>query len=338
MVKIDFVLPWVDGSDKEWLALKRKYEGAPSSGDAMANADIHYRDYGLLRYWFRAVERFAPWVNRVFFVTCGQRPEWLNPECPRLRLVDHKEYIPAEYLPTFHSNTIELNLHRLPDLSEHFVLFNDDIFLLREVEPDFFFKGGKPVLDCNLGIPDWLGCSNTSHMVLNNCGILKRSLDVEALIWKNIFKFMDVRSLGFARAAKNLASIAVNRTYIPGTFGHLACSHLKSTFEEIWQVQPRIMEKTSQSRFRTDCCVNHWLALAWNMVSGRFAPANNRRLGKFISLGEDTLDCACATIKNQSAPVICINDKASDSDLNLCFSRLSAAFEKILPEKCSFEK
>jgi hypothetical protein len=59
------------------------------------------------------VEKYAPWVNRVFFITCGQCPPWLNRNHPKLRLVDHKDFIPLEYLPTFNSMTIELNLHRI---------------------------------------------------------------------------------------------------------------------------------------------------------------------------------------------------------------------------------
>ena len=55
---IDFVLMWVDGSDPEWRALKDRYDterkrAAP--GDADANGECRYRDYGMLRYWFRAV-------------------------------------------------------------------------------------------------------------------------------------------------------------------------------------------------------------------------------------------------------------------------------------------
>ena len=97
--KIDFVLPWVDGADPKWLAEKRKWEGAGAAmarGDEDANADCRYRDCGLLKYWFRAVEKFAPWVNRVFFVTCGQKPDWLDESNPKLRLVNHADYIPAD--------------------------------------------------------------------------------------------------------------------------------------------------------------------------------------------------------------------------------------------------
>ena len=341
MDRIDFVLPWVDGGDDAWQEEKRRYENsgeAMARGDADANADCRYRDSGLLRYWFRAVERFAPWVGRVFFVTCGQKPGWLDERHPKLRLVSHCDYIPQDWLPTFHSNAIELNLHRIADLSERFVLFNDDVFLLRPARPEFFFRKGLPVIPCDLGIPRWLGCSNTSRIAINNSGVLKLSLDVERLVWKNMPKFASVRSLGLSRAAKNLASFAVNRVFIPGTFGHIAQPHLKATLKEIWERQPGVLERTSRSRFRTDDCVNHWLASAWDMVSGRFHPANEKRVGAFMTLNDDSLADACDAIRRQAAPQICLNDKGSNADPERCFGEVAKAFEAILPEKSSFER
>lgn len=340
MDAIDFVLPWVDGSDKEWIALKRQYEGAKTnaSSDREANSSSRYRDYGLLKYWFRGVERFAPWVNRVFFVTCGQKPDWLDESNPKLRLVNHKDYIPSDYLPTFQSNTIELNLHRIADLSERFVLFNDDTFLLRPVKPEFFFRKGLPVIPCDLGIPNWIGNSNISRIVINNCGTLKWSLDVNHLIWKNIRKYTNIRELGFERAAKNFISFAVNRTYIPGTFGHLPSDHLKSTFDEIWKTNSKTMEKTSRNRFRSDDSVNHWLASAWDMVSGRFYPANEKRRGVFITVDEDNLAGLSNIIRRQSFPQICLNDNKSIPEVDQCIQEIIRAFDSLLPEKSSFEK
>ncbi|MBQ4200637.1 MAG: Stealth CR1 domain-containing protein [Kiritimatiellae bacterium] len=343
MEKIDFVVTWVDGGDSEWLAEKRKYLDAASSATSSlaggeANADCRYRDCGLLKYWFRSVERFAPWVNRVFFVTCGQKPAWLDESNPKLRLVDHREYIPAECLPTFHSNTIELNLHRIPDLSERFVLFNDDMFLLKPVAPGFYFRKGLPVIPCDLGIPRWIGSSNISRIAINNSGVLKLGLDVERLVWRNILKFADVRTLGVARAVKNVLSFAVNRVYIAGTFGHLSQAHLKSTFAEVWRVQPRALERTSRSRFRTDDSVNHWLMSAWDMVSGRFFPVNEKRKGEFIVLTEDTVASACDAIRRREYPEICLNDKGTNADPERCFAEVARAFDAILPEKSSFER
>ena len=117
--KIDFVITWVDDSDLEWREEKAKFSGEDTR-------ESKYRDWGLLKYWFRGVEKFAPWVNRVHFVTYGHIPEWLNTECPKLNIVKHDDFIPKEYLPTFSSHTIELNLHRIPGLMEHFSYFNDD--------------------------------------------------------------------------------------------------------------------------------------------------------------------------------------------------------------------
>lgn len=338
--RIDFVLPWVDGSDPYWLAWKRNFEvdDGELSPDVNSNGDCRYRDMGLLRYWFRGVERFAPWVNRVFFVTCGQKPDWLDESHPKLRLVDHHDYIPNDYLPTFQAFTIELNLHRLPDLSETFVLFNDDMFLLRPCAPREFFRGGRPVLPCDLGIPNWLGPSHASRIVLNNYGILKRSMDVNRLAWKNILKYTDVLSLGAVRAVKNLLSLAVNRTVFQGCFGHLALPHLKSTLAEVWQAHPETMERTCRHRFRNDDAVNQWLLSSWELVTGKFSPGNEKRMGGYIAVCEDNLALACTSIRRQKWPQVCLNDGGTASDPGHCFEVLADAFEAILPEKSSFEK
>ena len=138
---IDFVVLWVDGSDPAWQAEKAKYQGKALDDSNSAN---RFRDWGLLPYWFRAVERFAPWVRKIHFVTCGQVPEFLNTEHPKLHLVKHSDFMPPEALPTFSSHAIEMNIHRIPGLAEHFVYFNDDMFLIRAVKQENFFRDGLP--------------------------------------------------------------------------------------------------------------------------------------------------------------------------------------------------
>ena len=54
---------------------------------------------------------------------------WLNDNHPKLHIVNHRDYIPEECLPTFGPNPLMLNLHRIPGLSDRFVLFNDDTFV-----------------------------------------------------------------------------------------------------------------------------------------------------------------------------------------------------------------
>ena len=113
MEKIDFVISWVDGNDKEWQKEREKYI-VENNND---NSDVRYRNWDNLKYWFRGVEKFAPFVNKIYFITYGHLPEWLNVNNPKLVIVNHKDYIPEKYLPTFNSHTIELNLHRIKGLS-----------------------------------------------------------------------------------------------------------------------------------------------------------------------------------------------------------------------------
>ena len=138
--KIDVVIPWVDGNDPVWQQLKDQYSEVKSAD----KSDSRYRDWDNLQYIFRGIDKFWPWVNRVFLITCGQKPQWLNVNCEKLRLVNHSDYIPKEYLPTFNSNTIELNLHRIEELSEHFIYLNDDFFPIRPLKPTDFFRHGLP--------------------------------------------------------------------------------------------------------------------------------------------------------------------------------------------------
>ena len=139
--KVDFIITWVDGNDPIWQAEKAKYQGL-STGDIR---NVRYREWDILRYWFRSIEKFAPWVNKVFFVTYGHLPEWLDTTNPKLVIVNHSDYIPQKWLPTFSSRPIDMNFHRIKELSEHFVYFNDDMFLLQPVTVEDFFRNGMPV-------------------------------------------------------------------------------------------------------------------------------------------------------------------------------------------------
>jgi hypothetical protein len=68
-------------------------------------------------------------------------------EHPLISIVDHRDIVPAEFLPTFNSVTLELFIHRIPNLSEHFVYANDDMFVGSPLPPNFFFNAsGNPIV------------------------------------------------------------------------------------------------------------------------------------------------------------------------------------------------
>ena len=85
--KIDFVITWVDPSDPEWQKEKSKYESGSPEADIR---ELRYRDWGCLKYIFRGIEKYAPWVNKVFFITCNQIPTWLNTDYKKLYYIIYK--------------------------------------------------------------------------------------------------------------------------------------------------------------------------------------------------------------------------------------------------------
>lgn len=338
--KIDFVVTWVDDNDAEWLAEKHKWERLERS-DAVAgdaNADFHYRDNGWMRYWFRSVERFAPWVNKIHFVTCGQKPDWLVEDHPKLHLVNHEDFMPSRYLPTFCSRSIELNAHRIAGLSDHFVLFNDDVFLLQPVTPEFFFKGGNPVLISNLRYPDNLDANNIGRVVCNDYFIINSVFDIGKSIWTHRGKWFNGFAIGHRRALHNFFCFLANRTLPVGFYGHLSLPHLKSTFEEVWESYPDLMDNTCLHKFRTDDQINQYLLCAWNQAKGLFSPTYATSRGICVTAKVNATGWICEVIRKQSAPQICINDSDLNSDSMRFTQSIADAFETLFPEKSGFEK
>ena len=142
---IDVVYTWVDGDDREWQAERNKYAILYQSylNKIDSNTLNRYRNRDELKYSLRSVHQYASFVRHIFIVTNGQRPAWLK-EHPKITVVTHEEIFKNKSdLPTFNSHAIEANLHRIPNLSEKFIYFNDDIFLDREVRlNDFFSQAG----------------------------------------------------------------------------------------------------------------------------------------------------------------------------------------------------
>lgn len=143
---IDIVYTWVDGADPDWQAdFRAAAAEAGRTLDDPALDPARYTTRDELRYSMRSVWAFAGWARRIFIVTSGQVPTWLV-EDERVTVVPHSEILPADVLPTFNSHAIESSLHRIDGLSEHFIYFNDDVFLGTTVRPETFFTGnGLPL-------------------------------------------------------------------------------------------------------------------------------------------------------------------------------------------------
>lgn len=147
--EIDLVYTWVDGSDPAWITRHNAITGKTDNNSG-GNCKGRYANNDELKYSLRSIEKYAPWIRRIFIVTDAQIPEWLNTDNPKIRIVDHKEIMPSESLPCFNSQVIEHCLYRIPGLSEKFLYANDDMFINRPVAPETFFASdGFPIIRMN---------------------------------------------------------------------------------------------------------------------------------------------------------------------------------------------
>lgn len=135
-MRVDVVIPWVDGSDPVWRARRNQY--ASELTDSTGNAEQHFRDNGELRYLLRSIEKYWPFSGDIILVTAGQTPDFIDPDSG-IRVVHHQDILEKQFLPTFSSRAVMSALHRIENLSERFVVFSDDIFLCREATMEDFF-------------------------------------------------------------------------------------------------------------------------------------------------------------------------------------------------------
>lgn len=324
---MDFVQLWVNNNDVEWQNEFNSYANI-NGGD---KRNVRYRDWENLKYWFRGIEKFAPWVERVHLVTCGHYPDWLNLNCPKLNFVKHSDFIPSVWLPTFNVNTIELNLHRIEGLAEDFVYFNDDLFLIDKVAPKRFFKKGFP---CDMAALNPVEADQLGHIVLNDLEIINKYFDLHHTIKKYIGKWFNIHN-----GLNNLRTLALlpwNRfTGIQNP--HFPNAFKKSVFQEVWNREKDVLEKTCCSRFREIHNVNQYLFRYWQLVSGTFTPINVLKDSRYFLLEDSNVETISHFIKKQSKSIICLND-GELSDFEWAKKVINGAFEVILPEKSIFEK
>ena len=326
---IDIVLCWVDNNDPQWQFEYCKYSNLTTD----FSNNVRFRDWDNLRYLFRGIEKFAPWVNKVHFITCGHKPEWLNLNAPKLNFIKHSDYIPERFLPTFNSHTIELNYHRIKDLSDKFIYFNDDTFLINDVAKERFFVNDLPcdIAESNAITP----CNgNIYHILCNNINLINRYFSKRDVISKNMNKWF---SLEYIKSWYRTIVLLPWNNFTGFVDPHLPNSYLKSTFEKLWMLEPEVLEQTCSSRFRDNTNVNQYLMRYWRLCSGEFVPYNVYKDSAFIPICDANVAMISDIIANQKKSIVCLND-TNDVDFNKAKKMINKSFDRILPEKCSFEK
>ena len=246
---IDVVYTWVDDTDPTWRhAYDEALRSLPSeSAHALAANASRYRNRDEIRYSMRSLALHAPWVRRIFLVTCGHVPPWLDTADERIRLVRHDEILDSSCLPTFNSHAIESALHRIPGIAERYLYCNDDFFFGRPVAPSIFF------------LADGTPCCFPDEMApIPDGPPTERDAPVDAAA-KNVRDVVEAR-FGARPATK---------------MRHAPYPQLKSLLMEIEHELAGELARTAASRFRSidDLSVASCLSHHYGLATGRAVTA-----------------------------------------------------------------
>lgn len=329
--KIDIVYLWVDGSDKKWRETRNAWYKKIYKKDLPNSNESLYRDNGELKYSLRSVAECADWVNHIYIITgFNQVPKWLNTKNKKITIVPHEQIMSKDALPTFNSNSIEKCIPNIPNLSEKFILMNDDTFFNKKIKPSFFFDNHNRAIvlynkhkDMQRDIEKWRNSVDTyTHNII-----------LSAIKIKEIF-------------GKDLLGIRPSHGIDP---------YLKSSIIEC-KNHPKIkkeIEKQIKEKFRTRDSFQRWIFNLYGYATGktilkkaRGYKSGRHKISNFIyntlhwhAVCNSPVFCFDTKESKESikhAPIFCINDSPDNNDKilqnNLEF--LSTRF----PNKSQFEK
>lgn len=292
---MDIVITYVDGNDPVWQQDYQKYTNVPVM-------EKRFRDWGTLKYLLRGIEVYMPFIRNVYLVVShpSQVPSWADTE--NLKVVLHSDIIPADYLPTFNCNPIEMHLHRIEGLDEEYLYFNDDLYPLAPCKPEDFFRDSKGVLKFSR---HWIVSGMYKHICKNSDSAARKALGMP-------------RSCRFIRPQ------------------HTCTAMLKSQCEELYaKLEPEIL--ASLTRTRTADNLNQYLFLDYQYYKGLMI--DEKISNKHFSVALASPDKLYDYILNPSRNLMCVNDvNLKENRYEALRDAMHRAFEKKFPSKSRFEK
>ncbi len=321
---IDIVYMWVDGNDPQWITKRNNYIDVPKQTTDACMTDARWVENDELRYSLRSVELYAPWINRIYIVTDNQVPQWLNTDHPKVQIVDHSEILDKEALPVFNSHAIESCIYKIPGLSEHFILGNDDTLFAKAVLPQHFFTAdGAPIVRLK-------GSRFNRRKAAKRCNYNRVLLHMQ-----------------------DIAYSKWNRKIYHAPH-HNFDAYRVSDFKACVDLMPQEWRNTSYSRFRQDsdmqrCLVNYYVIATGKGVLRKVGRYNNIKgiyntIKAFCS-GRYAADSRCIPVHNidfqkildkYNPLMFCMNDGEYTTDV--ARKRMVELLNTMFPNKSQYEK
>lgn len=299
---VDVVYTWVNKDDPTWIALWNKtFPGKPINNDRYASKNE-------LQHSLRALCKYMPWFDKVHIVSNCAKPPWMK-DHPRLNWVSHEELFPdGTVLPTFNSHAIEACLHRIPNLNEHFIYVNDDVFVTRPCSYyDFFDKTGRTVA------------------YLEPHGMV-----FDANLFDATREFLAPAINSYRLIAASVPSWRATRLH-----AHTPFALKKSILEEIETLIPKELATTRAARMRSADDINlpsffyHHYALA----TGRAIEGNAR----YMIVRPNNIEKLVRGTGIREFKFLCFNDGGGSADNSKYVQSYKILISRTFPKRSGFE-
>ncbi|MFG2791949.1 stealth family protein [Streptomyces sp. NPDC048419] len=278
---VDVVYTWVDGEEPEMRAKRARFQdrGTAEILDKETNAS-RYTSHDELKYSLRSLAMYADFVRHIYIVTDGQKPHWLDDRAEGITVVDHRDIFPPDVLPVFNSHAIETRLHHIEGLSDHYLYFNDDVFVGRRVTAEHFFHGSGlmkvPVSPLKIGI----GKPHAEETATNSAS-------------KNVRRLLMEK---FGRMTTN-------------NFMHTPLPQQRETLQTLEELFDEDIRRTTASRFRSpqDIALTAPLLYQYALMTGRGVPGSFSF--RYVNISRPDAEARLDDLRrNRRFDFFCLND------------------------------
>ena len=308
---IDFVLPYVNNYDPIWQTNYKKYciaSGNKNRLDAISGE--RYRDFGWLVYLFRGIDKYMPFIRKVYFIVSNieQVPTWIDQE--KVQVVLHKDFIPEQYLPTYNSTTIEMFIPDIKGLSEHFIYGNDDIFpMAPTTAEDYFTEDGNPKI---------------------SFGWAKLKPNTEQF-WKVCHKmYIDLVTALKVEKGEEGSFLVPTHSLTP-----ITKKQAKAARKVLKETLPKLI-----TNFRSDTNYNQYIYSEYAYLSGVIPIDGSQRTVKYMALDKKKISAIMSAINETGTQELILNDteKTIFSYWHAMQHHINRCFINKFPNKSKYEK
>ena len=343
MDKIDFVLPWVNPMDQAWQERKATHSKAVTN--TISNSQARYRDMETLKFVLRSIEKNCPWYNKIYLITEGHVPDWLDLDSTKVVIIPHEIlYYNKSHLPTFNSSSIEMNLANIPGLSENFVFLNDDTVIMKITPTSRFFKDGVAVDYLSHG---WLPRNKLFelfrpgdawyHSIKNNLKLVNDTIGVKTLSKKHLYH----KSYSLDQKISNFLMKHFYRRALWIEHWHHPQPYTKKTLNEVLKAFKEPMMQCSENKFRKNNDLTQYLYRYWRLFNGDFLPMKHNDALSLVNIKSLAgLKTMISNIEDHSnVRFVCFNDSPAikEDEFELIKEELLKYLEYKFPEPSSFE-